>query len=421
MITRTLTRSILSILLVALVISAGNFVFGDPAIFVSLSPGSPDSARIGANNVGLRFIVDNPMGQEQTIEALGIQAAGNLSYIGSVYVTGNDFTLQSQHFTDQEPYYEVHWANPDGIFTLPPGKSELDFWFFVDKDTPVGAKFIFYIFEECFYTIADNDGNRIPGCAIPVNPVQGPTILIEIGELTVQQTIIPPSYVEVGTTAVPFEADLINSQIEPARVDTVLLDVQGTDPANDLTELAVSIDGVGLGTMFVSRGINVFNGNWHIEQGAVGKLRCTIFAQTGVGHEFSVKLIEIEATGKSYGFNIPVYGLPIGGDIIKIVGPDKPTTGFYGYATDLSGKPLKATILAINEPLKQKVKAVSGDNGYYEIIGLVSAMHWLFCCKQYFYMDVAREFVPAGKMVRVDFVLLEKPQSPKPPKPPKPK
>ena len=244
---------------------------------------------------------------------------------------------------------------------------------------------------------------------------------VEIGSLKVVAEQVVTPFVSVGEICVPAGAILQNSEVEPAVANNIAVRVDGDFAYGDLENLAAGIGDMGsvrLGPVEPG-GVYYFDRGWRFEKGEEKELEVSIFVKSGVGHNFSVSAVDIVATGETYGLQVPVYGLPIGGSVIIIGEPEPPEfSGFCGYVTDTTGKPLEATILAINEPLKQRTKTISDDNGYYEITGLVSAMHWLFCYKQYYYIDVAREFLPAGKMVRVDFVLLEKPQPPQPPEPP---
>jgi len=243
---------------------------------------------------------------------------------------------------------------------------------------------------------------------------------VEIGSLKVVAEQVVTPFVSVGEICVPAGAILQNSEVEPAVANNIAVRVDGDFAYGDLENLAAGIGDMGsvrLGPVEPG-GVYYFDRGWRFEKGEEKKLEVSIFVKSGVGHNFSVSAVDIVATGETYGLQVPVYGLPIGGSVIIIGEPEPPEfSGFCGYVTDTAGNPLKATIIAIHETGAKNI-VVSDEKGYYEITGLVSAMHWLFCYKQYYYIDVAREFLPAGKMVRVDFVLLEKPQPPQPPEPP---
>ncbi|MBC8232946.1 carboxypeptidase regulatory-like domain-containing protein [bacterium] len=77
-----------------------------------------------------------------------------------------------------------------------------------------------------------------------------------------------------------------------------------------------------------------------------------------------------------------------------------------GTVTDIEGNPIKfAFVIAINADTKDKYKAFSKLDGYYEISGLPSARYWVICIKKGYNPGVKIAKVVAGGSTTVDFKL----------------
>lgn len=153
--------------------------------------------------------------------------------------------------------------------------------------------------------------------------------IIGIGSLKVVAMQAVPPFVDVGKICVPAGAILENSEVEPVIANDVVVRVDGNFAYGDLESLAVSIGDEGLGRIgpVEAEKIYHFDGKWRFDKGEEKELEVSVFVKSGAGHNFSASVIDIVATGEIYGFQVPVYGLPIGGCVIGIVGPEpiKPT------------------------------------------------------------------------------------------------
>jgi hypothetical protein len=80
-----------------------------------------------------------------------------------------------------------------------------------------------------------------------------------------------------------------------------------------------------------------------------------------------------------------------------------------GRVTDLESNPIKsAFLIAINADNKNKYKAFSDTDGYYEIPELPAGMYWIICIKKGYKAGIKKAEVITGEVTNVSFMLTPK-------------
>lgn len=160
----------------------------------------------------------------------------------------------------------------------------------------------------------------------------------EIGELKVVGYQVTPIQAVVGEICYPTGAELQSNEVEPVVAEDVIVQVNGNFSYGDLEQLAVGIGDSGVINLgAVEAGATYhFTGPWYFDRSEIQTLRVSLFVKGGVGHSFGVAVINIIAKGQVSGVYVPVYGLPIGGGDIKIVGASS-------YSADLTLYPESET------------------------------------------------------------------------------
>ena len=86
----------------------------------------------------------------------------------------------------------------------------------------------------------------------------------------------------------------------------------------------------------------------------------------------------------------------------------EPPGSISGNVTDLLGNPLTALIIAINAETKDKYKAVTDADGYYDITDLEPNTYWVICIKKSYQVGITRIEVEPGTVTPCNFVLRRK-------------
>lgn len=87
----------------------------------------------------------------------------------------------------------------------------------------------------------------------------------------------------------------------------------------------------------------------------------------------------------------------------------EPPGSINGYVTNLAGNPIpKAIVIAINTTTKEKAKAFTDANGYYEMLDLPPATYWVLCVKKSYQAGIAKVEVEPGAVTPCNFVLRRK-------------
>jgi len=109
--------------------------------------------------------------------------------------------------------------------------------------------------------------------------------------------------------------------------------------------------------------------------------------------------------------HIEVYASPSGGEAIvgafTIYG-EMTTGSINGTVTDVTGKPLRAIVIAINLETKEKAWAITDVNGHYEILDLEQGNYLVLCIKRGYKPGITTAFVMAGEATIVHFELSPK-------------
>ena len=79
-----------------------------------------------------------------------------------------------------------------------------------------------------------------------------------------------------------------------------------------------------------------------------------------------------------------------------------------GHVTDTAGEPLRALVIAINADTKEKTRAVTDVDGYYEIPDLELGTYWVICIKRDYKLGIRQAEVVAGEVTTVNFKLRRK-------------
>ncbi|MBC8427778.1 carboxypeptidase regulatory-like domain-containing protein [bacterium] len=80
-----------------------------------------------------------------------------------------------------------------------------------------------------------------------------------------------------------------------------------------------------------------------------------------------------------------------------------------GHVTDLlTGEPLRALVIAINDETGEKTRAVSDVEGYYEVLDLEPGTYRVLCYKKGYRLGIRKSEVIAGETVTVNFRLRPK-------------
>ena len=87
-------------------------------------------------------------------------------------------------------------------------------------------------------------------------------------------------------------------------------------------------------------------------------------------------------------------------------------TAINGTVTDAdTGNPIKwALVIAVNADTKDKYKAFTNSEGYFEILGVPSGTYWIICIKKGYKAGIKRVKVACGDAIVVDFKLSPKPE-----------
>jgi hypothetical protein len=94
----------------------------------------------------------------------------------------------------------------------------------------------------------------------------------------------------------------------------------------------------------------------------------------------------------------------------EIIESDSPFRGTVaGIVTNIEGNPIKlAFIIAINADNKDKYKALSKRDGYYDILNLPPTTYWVIGIKKGYKAGLKKAEVVAGETTTVDFQLIPK-------------
>jgi len=98
----------------------------------------------------------------------------------------------------------------------------------------------------------------------------------------------------------------------------------------------------------------------------------------------------------------------LGVDNIRADEPPMPPGSINGTVTDVTGKPLRAFVIAINTETKEKGKAVTDVNGNYKIPDLKQGNYLVLCIKRGYKLGITRAFVMADESTIVNFELVPK-------------
>ena len=74
----------------------------------------------------------------------------------------------------------------------------------------------------------------------------------------------------------------------------------------------------------------------------------------------------------------------------------------------LTGEPLRALVIAINDETGEKTRAVSDVEGYYEVLDLEPGAYRVLCYKKGYRLGIRKAEVIAGEAVTVNFKLRSK-------------
>jgi len=87
-------------------------------------------------------------------------------------------------------------------------------------------------------------------------------------------------------------------------------------------------------------------------------------------------------------------------------------TAINGTVTDAdTGNPIKwAFVIAINSDTKERHKAFTNSEGYFEILGAPSGTYWIICIKKGYKAGIKRVKVACGDAIVVDFKLSPNPE-----------
>ena len=84
------------------------------------------------------------------------------------------------------------------------------------------------------------------------------------------------------------------------------------------------------------------------------------------------------------------------------------TGDINGNVREVTGKPLRALVIAINAETKEKDRTVTNTDGYYKISDLAPGIYWVLCIKRGYEAGIKKAEVVAGKETTVDFTLIPK-------------